>query len=114
MVQFSLASMLQLMEEDVLSLETIVEKMCHNPARLFRIEDRGFIREGYRADLVLVRPERWQLTRESILSKCGWSPLEGRTFDWRVMKTFINGQQVYDHTNGVDDAYRGEALRFHA
>lgn len=114
MVQFSLVSMLQLMEEDVLSLETIVEKMCHNPARLFRIEDRGFIREGYRADLVLVRPERWQLTRESILSKCGWSPLEGRTFDWRVMKTFINGHQVYDHTNGVDDAYRGEALRFHA
>lgn len=114
MVQFSLVSMLQLMEEGILSLETIVEKMCHNPARLFRIEDRGFIREGYRADLVLVRPERWQLTRESILSKCGWSPLEGRTFDWRVMKTFINGQQVYDHTNGVDDAYRGEALRFHA
>lgn len=114
MVQFSLVSMLQLMEEGVLSLETIVEKMCHNPARLFRIEDRGFIREGYRADLVLVRPERWQLTRENILSKCGWSPLEGRTFDWRVMKTFINGQQVYDHTNGVDDAYRGEALRFHA
>lgn len=114
MVQFSLVSMLQLMEEDVLSLETIVEKMCHNPARLFRIEDRGFIREGYCADLVLVRPERWQLTRESILSKCGWSPLEGRTFDWRVMKTFINGHQVYDHTNGVDDAYRGEALRFHA
>lgn len=114
MVQFSLVSMLQLMEEGVLSLETIVEKMCHNPARLFRIEDRGFIREGYRADLVLVRPERWQLTRESILSKCGWSPLEGRTFDWRVMKTFINGHQVYDHTNGVDDAYRGEALRSHA
>lgn len=114
MVQFSLVSMLQLMEEGVLSLETIVEKMCHNPARLFRIEDRGFIREGYRADLVLVRPERWQLTRESILSKCGWSPLEGRTFDWRVMKTVINGHQVYDHTNGVDDAYRGEALRFHA
>lgn len=114
MVQFSLVSMLQLMEEGVLSLETIVEKMCHNPARLFRIEDRGFIREGYRADLALVRPERWQLTRESILSKCGWSPLEGRTFDWRVMKTFINGHQVYDHTNGVDDAYRGEALRFHA
>ena len=114
MVQFSLVSMLQLMEEGVLSLETIVEKMCHNPARLFRIKDRGFIREGYRADLVLVRPERWQLTRENILSKCGWSPLEGRTFDWRVMKTFINGQQVYDHTNGVDDAYRGEALRFHA
>lgn len=114
MVQFSLVSMLQLMEEGVLSLETIVEKMCHNPARLFRIEDRGFIREGYRADLVLVRPERWQLTRESILSKCGWSPLEGRIFDWRVMKTFINGHQVYDHNNGVDDAYRGEALRFHA
>ena len=114
MVQFSLVSMLQLMEEGVLSLETIVEKMCHNPARLFRIKDRGFIREGYRADLVLVRPERWQLTRESILSKCGWSPLEGRTFDWRVMKTFINGHQIYDHTNGVDDAYRGEALRFHA
>lgn len=113
MVQFSLVSMLQLMQEGILTPETLVEKMCHNPARLFRIEGRGFIREGYRADLVLVRPERWQLTHDSILSKCGWSPLEGRTFDWRVEKTFVNGRPVYDHAAGVDDTYRGEALRFH-
>ena len=113
MVQFSLVSMLQLMQEGILTPETLVEKMCHNPARLFRIEGRGFIRKGYRADLVLVRPERWQLTHDSILSKCGWSPLEGRTFDWRVEKTFVNGRPVYDHAAGVDDTYRGEALRFH-
>ena len=114
MVQFSLPCMLQLVQEGVLPLETVVEKMCHNPARLFRIEDRGFIREGYRADLVLVRPERWQLTHDRILSKCGWSPLEGRAFDWRVEKTFVNGHLAYDHANGVDDTCRGEALRFHA
>ena len=114
LIQFSLVSVLQLMEEGVLPLETVVEKMCHNPARLFRIDGRGFLREGYKADLVLVRREPWQLTQDCILSKCGWSPLEGRTFDWKVVKTFVNGHQVYDQSTGVDDAWRGEALRFHA
>ena len=115
MVQFSLVSMLQLADEGIFTPELVVEKMCHAPARLFRIEGRGFIREGYRADLVLVRPHtHWQLTRDKILSKCGWSPLEGRTFEWQVEKTFANGHLVYDHTTGVDDTYRGEELRFHA
>ncbi len=115
MVQFSLVSMLQLVDEGIFTLETVVEKMCHNPARLFRIEGRGYIREGYHADLVLIRPHsRWQLTQDKILSKCGWSPLEGRSFDWQVEKTFANGHLVYDLRTGVDDTYRGEELRFHA
>ena len=115
MVQFSLVSMLRLADQGIFTLETIVEKMCHNPARLFHIEGRGFLREGYRADLVLVRPHtHWQLTRNKILSKCAWSPLEGQTFEWQVEKTYANGHLIYDHNTGVDDTYRGEALRFHA
>lgn len=112
MVQFSLVSMLQLVSEGVFTIEKVVEKMCHAPARLFNIHQRGFIREGYRADLVLVRPDTpWTLDNSLILSKCGWSPLEGRTFDWRVERTLINGQTVYDG-HDVDETYRGEALRF--
>lgn len=112
LIQFSLVSMLQLADEGIFTLETIVEKMCHAPARLFHIERRGYIREGYQADLVLVRPDcPWTLTPEQILSKCGWSPLEGRTFNWKVEKTLINGQTVYDGGQ-VNEEYRGEALLF--
>ena len=115
MVQFSLVSMLRLADEGVFTPELVVEKMCHNPARLFHIEGRGFIREGYRADLVLVRPGiHWQVTHDAILSKCGWSPLENQTFEWQVQKTFVNGYPVYDVATGVDDTRRGEELRFHA
>lgn len=115
MVQVSLVSMLRLVDEGIFTLETVVEKMCHNPARLFHIEGRGFIREGYQADLVLVRPHtHWQLTHDKILSKCGWSPLEDQTFEWQVQKTFVNGHPVYDLHTGTDDSYRGEELRFHA
>lgn len=112
MVQFSLVAMLQLVEEGVLNIETLVQKMCHAPATLYGIERRGFIREGYQADMVLVRKgEPWVLTPNRILSKCGWSPLEGKTFDWHVDKTFINGQMVYADGQ-VDENYRGEALYF--
>lgn len=115
MLQFSLVCMLQLADEGLFTLETIVEKMCHNPARLFRIKQRGFIRPGYHADLVLIRPGmHWQLTRDRILSKCKWSPLEGQSFNWIVEKTFANGHLIYDHVTGTDDSYRGEALLFHA
>lgn len=112
MIQFSLPAMLELASQGVFSIETVVEKMCHAPARLFGIEGRGYVREGYKADLVLVRPESpWQVTPETVLSKCGWSPLEGKTFRWKVEKTWANGHLIY--TDGqVDDNYRGEELRF--
>lgn len=113
MIQFSLVSMLQLVDEGVFTLEKIVEKMCHAPAQIYNIHQRGYIREGYQADLVLVRPETpWEVTTDKILSKCGWSPLEGHTFNWKVEKTFANGHVVYND-NMIDDNYRGEELRFY-
>lgn len=112
MIQFSLVSMLQLVNEGVFTIEKVVQKMCHAPAQLYGIQERGFIREGYRADLVLVRPESpWTLEKHLIQSKCGWSPLEGRSFDWKVERTFVNGYTVYTEEQ-VDDSYRGEELRF--
>ncbi|WP_071145097.1 dihydroorotase [Bacteroides ihuae] len=112
MVQFSLVSMLQLVNEGVFTIEKIVEKMCHAPADIYSINHRGYIRPGYQADLVLVRPNnKWELTKDSILSKCQWSPLEGRTFDWKVDKTFVNGHLVYSEGR-VDENYRGQQLRF--
>ena len=112
MIQFSLVSMLALADEGVLSIEQVVELMCHAPARLFQIHGRGFIREGAFADLVLIRPDsQWTLQKEDILSKCGWSPLEGSTFNWRVEQTYCNGHLVYNHGH-IDTAYRGKALTF--
>ncbi len=111
MVQFSLVSMLGLVDDGMLPLERLVDAMCHQPALLFGIKQRGFLRPGYKADLVLVRPETWTLHEADILSKCGWSPLEGHTFNWRVLQTFVNGRLAYDHGN-IDDATRGEALTF--
>lgn len=112
MVQFSLVTMLELVDRGVLTIERLVQLMCHNPALLFGVEHRGFLRPGYRADMVLVRPGRaWTVTRSSILSKCGWSPMEGHTYLWQVQRTICNGHTVYNQGH-VDDAYLGEALRF--
>ena len=86
MIQFSLISMLDLFGPIV-----TVERMCHAPAKLFRIQKRGYIRKGYYADLVIVRPQSWMLSRNDILSKCKWSPLEGHQFQHKVVQTFING-----------------------
>ncbi len=109
MIQFSLVSMLGLVDEGALTLGRMVDAMCHQPALLFGIQDRGFIRKGYKADLVLAKPEAWTLQQGDILSKCGWSPLEGHTFSWRVWQTYVNGQLAYDKGN-IDDSIRGEAL----
>ena len=96
MVQFSLVAMLELVDQGVLSIERLVELMCHNPARLFEVRLRGFIRQGYQADLVIVRPHSdWEVTRDVILSRCGWSPMEGHTFNWQVERTLCNGHTVY-------------------
>ncbi len=112
MVQFSLPAMLGLVDEGVLPIERLVELMCHAPARLFGIEGRGFLRPGYQADLVLVRPACPHTVQTAdVLSKCGWSPLEGEVLSWRVEQTYCNGHLVYDHGR-IDDDYRGEALTF--
>lgn len=95
MVQFSLVSMLGLVEKGVLSWPRLVEVMCHNPARLYGLQNRGFLREGYQADLTLVRRKEWTVTKDDVLSKCGWSPLEGQQMHWQVARTWVNGEQVY-------------------
>ncbi len=96
LVQHALPAMLQFYHQGKISLEKIVEKMCHNPAILFEIENRGFIREGYKADLVLVDLNApWAVQPGNILYKCGWSPFEGTTFKSRVTHTFVNGNLVY-------------------
>ena len=97
-VQHSLNIMLEFYKQGLISLEKIVEKMCHNPAILYRIEKRGFIREGYFADLCIVDTDySWTVGKENILSKCGWSPLEGTTFQTMVTHTFVNGNLVFEN-----------------
>ena len=113
MVQFSLVAMLDLVDEGVLSIERMVELMSHNPARTFGIENRGFLREGYMADLVLVKRHcPWTLTPNHILSKCNWSPLEGHTFNWRVMRTFVNGSLVYNKGYITNENYCGRPITY--
>lgn len=113
MVQFSLASMLTLADEGVVTKERLVSLMCHNPARLFGIKERGFLRPGYKADLTLVKPEHHTIRRDEVLSLCGWSPREGEEVTWQVAATWVNGQKVWDGER-VDTGVRGEALRFGA
>ena len=112
MIQFSLVTMLKLATPENFTKEQVVQKMCHAPAELFQIHNRGYIREGYQADLVIVNPNaEWDLTNKSVLSKCGWSPLEGLTFSHKVERTFVNGHTVYSDGQ-LDDSYRGQELRF--
>ena len=110
MVQHSLNVMLEFYKQGKISLEKIVEKMCHNPAILFHIEKRGFIREGYYADLVLVDMDApWTVSKENILYKCGWSPLEGTLFNTQVTHTLVNGHLVYE-LGVFDEGQKGMAL----
>ena len=100
LVQHALPSILDKYHEGLLSLEKIVEKMCHNPSKLFDIEKRGFIREGYFADLVLVDLNNpWKADKENTLYKCGWSPFEGHTFKSKITQTFVNGHLAYNNGN---------------
>ena len=104
--------MLELVDEGVLSMERLVELMAHNPAKLFEVSKRGFVRKDYKADLVIVRPDApWTVTKETIQSKCGWSPMEGHAFRWRVVSTLCNGRMIYDN-GAFDGESRGEALVF--
>ncbi len=112
MVQFSLPVMLELVDNSVLSMERMVELMCHAPARLFSVRDRGFLRPGYKADLTIVhKGEPWVVSKDVIESKCGWSPLEGHTFRWKVEHTLCNGHEVYGQ-QGVDRSYIGQKVAF--
>jgi len=109
LVQHALPAMLEMHHKGKISIEKIVEKMCHNPAILFEIEKRGFVKEGYFADLVLVDLNNpWTVTKDNILYKCGWSPFEGTTFRSRITHTFVNGSLVYQNSkfNDVKTAKR--------
>tara|TARA_B100000809_G_scaffold188705_1_gene187086 strand:- start:278 stop:1621 length:1344 start_codon:yes stop_codon:yes gene_type:complete len=97
MVQHTLNCMLEFHKQDLISLEKIVEKMCHNPAILYKMTDRGFIRKGYYADLTLVDlNSKWTVAKDNLLYKCGWSPLENTVFQTEIKQTFVNGNLVYD------------------
>lgn len=112
MIQFSLVTVMELMHQGILTMEQIVEKMCHAPATLYQVNKRGFIRKGYKADLVLVNPDSpWKVSPECILSKCGWSPMTRQTFRAKIEKTFVNGSLVYSE-GIVNESHRGQELTF--
>jgi dihydroorotase len=112
LIQHTLVAMLEMWHRKIFSLEKIVEMMCHNPAILFNIRKRGFIREGYKADLCLVDPASpWSVSKENLLYKCGWSPFEGQMFNSKVVKTIVNGTIVYDD-GIINNDYRGQRLMF--
>ena len=111
LVQHSLMLMLKYVKEGKLSMEKMVEKMSHAVATCFQIKERGFIREGYHADLVLVKESPYTVSKDTILYKCGWSPLEGITFPYQVNSTFINGRLVY-HLGQFDETQKGQRLQF--
>lgn len=112
LVQHALIALLTLAQKGKITLEKLVEKACHNPAILFKIQNRGFLKEGYFADLVLVDlNKKTTVTRENILYKCAWSPFEGTTFDASIEKTFVNGNLVYDQGEIIESAL-GRKLTF--
>ncbi|MCD0467398.1 dihydroorotase [Flavobacterium sp. ENC] len=112
LVQHAVVAMFEAHHQGKISVEKIVEKMCHNPAKIFKIEKRGFIKEGYFADLVIVNPSLpWSVNPDNILSKCGWSPFEGFAFRSRITHTFVNGELVYNNFK-VKDIRNGKRLLF--
>ncbi|AMD84067.1 dihydroorotase [Capnocytophaga haemolytica] len=112
LVQHSLVAMLEQAKKGKIAIKTLVQKMCHNPAILFEIKDRGYLREGYYADLVLVDMDAtWQVSKANLLYKCGWSPFEGQTFSTQVVSTFVNGHLVYDRGTVIGDP-QGKRITF--
>ena len=112
LVQHALPAMLAFVKHEKISIEKVVEKMCHNPAICFKVENRGFIREGYFADLVLVNLDKpWEVNKNNILYKCGWSPFEGETFNAQITHTFVNGHIAYEYGD-FDETQRGMRLTF--
>ena len=112
LVQHAVVAMFEAFHQGKISIEKIVEKMAHNPAKIFKIEKRGFLKEGYYADMVLINPAKpWSVKKENILSKCGWSPFEGTNFKSRITHTFVNGQLVF-HNSKVKEIKAGQRLLF--
>ncbi|KAF2517433.1 dihydroorotase [Flavobacterium zhairuonense] len=112
LVQHAVVAMFEAHHQGKISVEKIVEKMCHNPAKIFKIEKRGFIKEGYYADLVIVNPSLpWSVNSDNILYKCGWSPFENMAFKSRITHTFVNGEMVYNNFK-VKDVRAGKRLLF--
>ncbi len=112
LVQHAVVAMFEAYHQGKISVEKIVEKMCHNPAKIFKIENRGFIKEGFYADLAIVNPAKpWSVNRDNILYKCGWSPFEGTNFKSRISHTFVNGQLVYENAK-VKEIKAGKRLLF--
>ena len=112
LVQHTLPAMLEAHHNNKISLEKIVEKMCHNPAILFQIEKRGFIKKGYYADLVIFNLNNpWTVNKDNILYKCGWSPFEGKSFKSRISHTIVNGKLIYNNSRFVNTT-RGKRLTF--
>ncbi|MDP1813606.1 MAG: dihydroorotase [Leadbetterella sp.] len=112
LVQHALPALLELYHQEKISLEKIVEKTSHNVAEIYRIKDRGYIREGYYADLVLIDlNNKWRVSPQNILYKCGWSPFENQTFKSRILKTFVNGNMIFDNGNFNENKH-GMRLRF--
>jgi dihydroorotase len=112
LAQHAVVAMFEAHHQGKISVEKIVEKMCHNPAKIFKIEKRGFIREGYYADLVIVNSALpWSVNKENIFAKCGWSPFEGFTFRSRITHTFVNGQLIYNNFK-VKEIRAGKRMLF--
>jgi len=112
LVQHSLVAMLEMSKKGFIPVEKVIQKMCHAPADLFRVNQRGYIREGYFADLVLVDPNQsWTVSQENILYKCGWSPFEGTEFSHKVITTFVNGKPVFEN-NKVQETGSSARLMF--
>jgi dihydroorotase len=111
-VQQSLNVMLQFVAQNIITLQTLVELMCHNPAKIFAVEKRGFIRENYKADIVLINPnKKFTCNKSNILYKCGWSPYENITFNSKITHTFVNGNLVYNNGK-INENTKGERLTF--
>ena len=112
LVQYSLPMMLELADKGIFTIEQVVDFMAHRVAKLFHIEDRGFIREGYFADLTIVKPNTPYIVKdEDVLSRCGWTPLAGTTLNNKVVSTYVNGHRVF-HLDNIDDSQQGMALKY--
>lgn len=111
LVQHSLVTMLELSKKNEITIEQVVDKMCHAPADIFDIDKRGYIREGYYADICLISEEKWTVNKDNILYKCGWAPFEGTTFNYKVDTTFVNGNKVYEKGVFFSDK-KGKRLHF--
>lgn len=112
MVQFSLPAMLELTDKGIITIERMVQLMCHHPALRFDVRERGFLRKGYKADIVVVRPHTpWRVTPDIIQSKCAWSPVMNHEYQWQIEHTFCNGKHLLNH-GMFDEEYRGEPISF--